>query len=346
MRDFIAKDLERSLDDILEQLSPLRGAEVLITGGTGFVGSWLARALCWLNDYRAFDTKIILLSRTPLKLKEADECFFDRSDVSFIKSDIRSIKELPQSISYIIHAAASPDNRVHMSDPVNTMDVIANGTKSILDAASRLADLKCVMHLSSGQVYESLNNGELIEEGRQRCGLKSGITSIYPEAKQFSESLCMAYRSQYKVPVVVVRPFAFIGPFQSLNKPWAVNSFLQEALNAQPIRILGNGKPKRSYLYATDMAAWLLAMLASGRDGGVYNLGSSEEVSLLDVAVAINSILKDKVDIVVKEIDSSESKFIPDLSFVKESFKVKENFSFTEALNRTVEWNLYRLGRK
>ena len=76
--------------------------------------------------------------------------------------------------------------------------------------------------------------------------------------------------------------------FPENNKPWAINSFLQEALNGQPIRIIGNGTSQRSYLYASDMAAWILVILSAGKRGDIYNLGSSEGVSLIDVANKIN----------------------------------------------------------
>ncbi|WP_019556959.1 NAD-dependent epimerase/dehydratase family protein [Thiomicrorhabdus arctica] len=345
MKKMIQDDIQRSIQGLSSTFGSLKGKVILITGGTGFVGAWVARSLVWLNDELNFDCSIIILTRNPKKLEELDPDLYGRSDISFIKSDIRSLHDLPQDINYIIHSAANPDNRVHMSDPVNTMDVIAIGTKAIMDAASRLSDIKGIVYLSSGQVYgDAPGNGAAISENSQGYLLKKGINSIYPEAKRYSEALCLAYRSLYKLPVTIVRPFSFIGPYQELNKPWAINSFMQEALNGQPIRILGNGKPKRSYLYATDMAAWLLAILANGKDGEVYNLGSSEEVSLLEVANEINSIISIPVDIIVKNNNTLESNFIPSLDYIHTQLGVKENFTFKEALLHTIKWNVNKQG--
>jgi len=340
MKDFIKNDINKSMQRLVPNLNSLKGKTILITGGTGFVGSWVARTLAWLNDEFEFGCRVILLARTPENLQKSDSDLYHRDDMSFIRSDIRSLHSLPKDINYIIHAAASPDNRVHMSDPVNTMDVIAMGTKAVLEAASRLADIEGIIHISSGQVYGGApDNGVALSEAMAGGFLKGNVTSIYPEAKRYAETFCLAYRSQYKLPINIVRPFSFIGPFQSLNKPWAINSFLQEALNKQPMRMVGNGKPQRSYLYASDMAAWLLVILANGERGSIYNLGSSEGKSLQDVANKINRIIPNPVEIIVQNHNDDDSKFIPNVNHVIEQLQVEEVFTFDEALEHTIKWN-------
>lgn len=347
MQDFIENDIRKSLQAMVPDLDILRDKTILITGGTGFVGAWVARSLAWLNDEFNFKCRIILLARNPNKLEKSDPELYQRDDITFKRSDVRSIHNLQSDINFIIHAAATPDNRVHMSDPVNTMDVIALGTKAVMDAASRLSDIEGIVHLSSGQVYgKPPVNGDTLSETMLGSFLKSDITSVYPEAKRYSETVCLAYRSLYKLPISIVRPFSFIGPFQELNKPWAINSFLQEALNNQPMRIVGNGKPQRSYLYATDMAAWLLMILAKGKRGDVYNLGSSEAVSLLDVANKINIIISKPVEVIVQNHNNDISKFIPNLDYITKQLKVKEIFTFEQALQHTVKWNVDYLNKK
>ncbi|KFN39360.1 MAG: hypothetical protein JU82_07530 [Sulfuricurvum sp. MLSB] len=346
MKTFIVENLARSLEKIVPELEKLKGATILITGGTGFVGSWTARAIAWLNDNFNFGCQMILLSRDPKTLEQSDSELYHRNDITYIRSDIRSVHNLPSNINYIIHAAANPDNRVHMSDPVNTMDVIALGTKAILDAATRLPDLRGIVYLSSGQVYgKAPENGETLRETILCNFSKNDITSIYPEAKRYAEAVCLAYRSLFKLPICIVRPFSFIGPFQKLNKPWAVNTFLQEALNNQPMRIVGNGKPQRSYLYASDMAGWLLMVLAQGKSGDIYNLGSSEGVSLKEITEKINKLLPQPVEVIIQNYNNDTSRFIPSLEHISEKLNVKAIFGFDEALQLTIQWNVDNLNK-
>lgn len=344
MDKIISDNLNKSLSGAATKLEKIKDSVILITGGTGFVGSWTARAIAWLNDNYGFGCKVILLSRNPKNLECIDPVLYGRHDIAYISSDIRSIHNLPQNINYIIHAAANPDNRVHMSDPVNTMDVIALGTKAVMDAATRLTDVRGIVYVSSGQVYgKAPASGESLKESISYSFSKNDITSVYPEAKRYAETICLAYRSLFKLPISIVRPFSFIGPYQNLNKPWAINTFLQEALNRQPMRIVGNGKPQRSYLYASDMAAWLVAILANGQTGDIYNLGSGEGVSLLEATDKINRLLLSPVDVIVQNYNDDESRFIPNLEYVSKKLGLDVVFGFDEALRQTILWNIDNL---
>ncbi len=344
MQKTIHKDLEKSLSYLLPSLEKLKMKNITITGA-GFMGSWIVRALTWLNDVHEFQIKINLITKHPDKLKISDNSLYKRSDVNTIRSDIRSIHELPTDTNFIIHTVGNPDNRSHMSDPINTMDVIATGTKVLLDNASRLENIETIIYISSGQVYGREIDSDKINELTINS-IKNDVKSIYPEAKRYAEAVCLAYKSTHKLPIIIVRPFSFIGPFQELNKPWAVNSFLQEALNKQAMRIIGNGKPQRSYLYASDMAAWLLTILANGKAGDIYNLGSSQGVSLLEITNKINNILKETVKVTIQNYNNNESKFIPDEDSIKDKFGVKEMFSFEEALENTINWNINNLEKR
>ena len=160
-------------------------------------------------------------------------------------------------------------------------------------------DIQKILNVSSGLVYgaQPLHLSH-IPETHAGGPEPDSVTAVYAEAKRYGESVSAAWRTQFKLPVVTARPFAFIGPYQGLDKPWAVNNFLRDALLGVPIRILGDAQTVRSYMYPSDMAHWILRILAAGTPGTAYNVGSPRAITLDDVAHKIGSSVAEPVDVV------------------------------------------------
>lgn len=337
--EIIKNDCAEVITPSVSMLDSLKNRLVYITGGTGFVGTWITETIAFLNDNYRFNTYLIIVARNIDLFREKVPHLAVRKDVTLVSMNVRNIVEIPGDVSYILHAAATPDNRQHMSDPLGVMDTITKGTNSVLDAAIRLPDLKKVLSISSGQVYGSRRtaDGAVTESsfGAVDCNT---ITSVYPEAKRYAETLCCAYWSLYKIPAAIARPFAFIGPYQSLDKPWAVNNFIRDALMNIPIRIIGNGLPVRSYMYPSDMAYWLLRMLIDGKPGVAYNVGSPEGVSLNDLARKIKECSDMRSDIVIKNMNDDRSQFIPDISLSKKELGLDIKVNADDAVKKSIAW--------
>jgi len=316
-------------------LKTLKNKQILITGGSGFIGIWLTHLVLYLNDTQNFNIKLYLIARNISD--ETSEIIANRKDVTFIKSDVRNIREFPKDVSYIIHAATSPDNRVYMSNPVESMDIIANGTKNVMENALLLEKLEKIINLSSGQIYGTINSHNIREEDFGKINTNS-ITAIYPEAKRYAETLTNAYRSLHKLPTVQIRPFSFIGPFMDMNKPWAVNNFIRDALKFKNIRILGNGKPIRSYMYPTDMAIWILNILVHGKVGSAYNLGSDVGISLEEVALKIKNIVGSSVNIDILNMNDTCSEFVPNIDHARQELGLDITVDIDTTLTKSIDW--------
>lgn len=336
----VKQDCIKSVYSSLDKLEKLRNSHILITGGTGFIGSWLSEMLTVLNEEYGFNVKIYLLGRNPPQTNSLKS----NANIIFIKSDIRNLKLIPSEINFIIHAAGSPDSAEHISYPSKTLDTFYIGTKNILDLGSRLPNLVKIVHLSSNKVYgDNFENALIAESNNRTSTLK--VNDVYAEAKRVSESLCRAFISEANLPIVITRPFAFVGPFQSLEKPWALNNFIRDAILGGPIRILGNQQTTKSYLYGSDVAAYLLNLLVLGKVGEVYNLGSQEFISLIDLAQKIKEIIGNSIDIKIK---SSKDEYQTTLFDVPECSKIIQEtgnlpaFSFEESLKKTIDWNSKR----
>jgi len=327
----------------LAALDELRGECLLITGGTGFMGTWLAELVAYLNDDHAFNTSLILLSDQAHEFAARAPHLARRPDITLVEQDIRGVVELPAAINWIIHAAGSPDNRLHASDPLRTIHVIAHGTDGLLAAAARLPNLKQILNISSGLVYGSQPlEVEAIAEDYRGMSECNAITAAYAEAKRMGETLCAAYRSQHRLLIVNARPFAFIGPYQLLDRPWAINNFIRDSILGGPIRILGDGETVRSYMYPSDMAWWLLNILLHGTSGLSYNVGSPHAVTLNQLADRITRHFREPIRVVSRVAGGAHlrrTRFVPDVSLAQRTLGLSCQVDLDTALQRTIEWH-------
>lgn len=336
------KTCQTSVDYLLPVVASLRNQSILITGGTGFMGKWLAEMVTYLNTAHQFNIKLYLLSRNIEAFRNAVPHLAYQPFIELIEADVRNVRDLPADVSYVIHAAATPDRREHATQPLRVIETIYKGTLSVLDAATRLPVLNKFLHISSNNVYGNIFHGTdgIIEKSMGHLDCNS-INAAYAEAKRLAETVCAVYRNQQKLPVTTVRPFAFLGPYQDLEKPWALNNFMRDTILGGPIRILGNKDTVRTYLYGSDMAAWLLAILANTKPANTYNIGSEEGISMMGLAEKIAGNVHHKVDIKVNSYKNSERYFSvlkPDLSQLKEDIAVRQTISLDDAIKKTLAW--------
>jgi len=338
----LKNDCQKSLHDYKDSLNVLRDQAILITGGTGFVGKWMAEAISLLNQEHGFNIKLYILARNIQEYKEEVPHLAKLPFITLLEQDVRNISSLPHDISYVLHAAGTPDNRKHTTNPLKTIDTIYQGTNAVLDACLRLNNLNKVVHISSNSVYGYLaDHPNSITESQIGILDCNTVNSAYSEGKRLAETVCAIYRNQQKLPIVIVRPFAFIGPYQGLEKPWAINNFIRDGILGGPIRILGNEETVRSYLYGSDMAFWLLKILANGKNGATYNVGGEQPVSLKVLAAKVTSNFSQKIEVLVrysKQYPPHPSVSVPNIDLIKSALKVKQVFDFDTSLKKTIDW--------
>lgn len=182
-------DVARSVAGLLDDLAPLRGSTVTVTGGTGFIGSWIAETVLHLNDVHAFGTELVLLARDTERFAATRPHLAGRSGIGLISADVRHLTDLPKATTWLLHAAGNPDNRAHSSMPLETMRIIAEGTANVLETAARCSALRLFLHLSSGLVYGP-QPADIDTIGEHATGSAPVLTasSAYAEAKRYAES--------------------------------------------------------------------------------------------------------------------------------------------------------------
>lgn len=324
------------------QLGDLRGGTVVVTGGTGFVGTWLAELLAYLNDEHGFETRINLLARHPERLRETAPHLVGREDVRTIAADVRDVLELPTGTTWLIHAAGKPDLPFHATYPLETMSVASGGTMAVLNAVLRYCSaFRRLLYLSSAFVYgpQPAALPALTEDftGAPDCRT---VSAAYPEAKRHGETLCAAARSQMRIPTLVARPFTFVGPYQTIESPWALTQPMRDALDGRPVRVPGAGQMVGSFLYGSDMAFWLLRILAAGEAGEAYNVGSPHEAPIEQASHLVAACFAPMPSVQLPAARTGKpvmQRLVPDTRAAA-ALGLHVTVPLKEAISRTVAW--------
>ena len=314
---------------------------IAVTGGTGFLGTWFAEMVAALNDEYHLGITLDLYARNINDWIQKYPHLSDRRDICLKSQDVRSPFEFARNTNFVIHAAGIPNNRVHASDPLRVHQTIILGLNNALDAATQLDNLTRFLNVSSCLVSGTPNRPGPLTETEYFPIPCSQIHRVYVEAKRAAENLAAIYRSQFRMPVSTIRPFTFAGPYQELDRPWAINNFMRDILTGGDIRIHGNGNARRSYLYGSDAAWWILSALVKGEDGATYNVGSSTPITHLELVNLISKRVTPKPSIVLNTVPSKQvavDDLFPDISVTQTKLGVSQTCSLEQVIDKTWRW--------
>lgn len=321
-------DFARAEDD----LATLRGARILLTGGTGFLGRWLVSAVVHAHSFGGIDLSLdVVTRRDPSALPDGV------AGVHFVTSDVREL-ECVSAYDFVIHGAASSTSTWGVGDgaPATLADVIVRGTSRVLEIAA--ASSARMLFLSSGAVY-----GEQIapvSELAQSAPTLGDPRSIYGQAKRVAEALCACSRTEYSLPVVIARLFAFVGPLLPLDAHFAAGNFIGDALRGKTIDVAGDGTARRAYLYAGELASWCWALLVRGNGGSAYNVGSSDDVSIKELAELVGRLADPPVTVKVALPPGSgaASWYVPRVDKAFEELGLRASVPLPLAIEKTLNW--------
>lgn len=344
MRDSIRKqiriDCAVSSDASLPALDGFIDQHLAVVGGFGFVGTWLAEMVAFLNDERRSSIKLTLLGRNPA-LWRSKYPHLDRDDIDAVPIDVRLPFELPDQTSAVVFAAGIADPRVQASEPQRVYQSVLFGLHNTLTAASRLQNLSKLINFSSGLVAGHSDLPDVLCEDTIGSLDFKRPHNLYAETRRAAEAVASAFSSQFRLPVTTLRAFTFLGPFQPWDAPWAINSFIRDALSGVDIRVHGNGSVRRTYLYGSDVASWLLRVILEGQSGEVFNIGADEPVSHRQAAEWVAELVTPSPQVVVqsRSLDEHRSRdFIPSLSHIRRRLGVECTVDARGALARSLAW--------
>ncbi len=314
----------RDLDAVVElsthDLLSWRDSRLLVTGATGFVGSWVVAVLRHANRELRLGLDIVTLARHPSR----------EAGVTAVAADIRSLS------AEAVRAVGRPDGIVHLAcpnvpeDPRSLEATIVDGTKNV----ARLATGGTRFLLaSSGAVH-----GFATQLQRQvpEYFPTTSEASPYGLAKRVAERHVRNMTEHGGIDAVVARLWAFAGPLLPLHAHFAFGNFVADALARRPIEITGNPRTVRSYLYPVDLVVWLLAVFTRGRGGIAYNVGSDVETTIDELATTIGRISGTSVR---SSGHGPASYYVPDTSRARHELAVAQTVALDDAVARTLAWH-------
>lgn len=277
----IIEDMDEVVSDSVIPWKALENTVVLVTGATGLIGSHVVKTLLYAADKLGLKVNVCAVVRNIAKAEKvfAGQKAFWGNRLSFYKGDVRAAFPQDMKADYIIHAASATASLEFISRPVDVIDTTLDGTRSILQLAHQSAS-RSVVYISSMEVYGALDHARVCENESGYIN-PLAVRSSYPQSKRMAETLCVAYFTQYGVPVKIVRPTLTFGAGvpETDNRVYA--QFARSALSGTDIVLHTLGMTKRDYIYTSDAVRSILSVLFLGENGKAYNLSNVETYSTI-----------------------------------------------------------------
>ena len=342
-----ARDLESIASSTCIPWRALDGAHIFVTGATGFWGNWLLESFVRAREIHDLNANLTFLSRHPEAFFEARPHLARCKYLHAIRGDVRDFEVENPRFSHVIHAATPASAAFNESAPLQMFGTIVDGTRRVLELCEKAGAHRLLL-ASSGAIYGAQPSeiSHIKEDFGGAPDLRD-IKSAYAQGKRASEWLALAHAQsvQHDLQVSIARGFAFVGPLLPLDIHFAVGNFVRDALAGDTISLSGDGKPLRSYLYASEMSIWLWAILLRGESGRAYNVGSEEGRPLREIAKIVADVAQEidgraRQVLVAREPDLSRpaSLYVPSTRRAREELGLVQQVNLDDSIARTLLW--------
>lgn len=309
-------------------------ARVVITGGAGFLGSHLCdRFIAEGDEVICIDN---LLTGTPDNIAH----LMGHPNFQFICHDVTNFIYVEGKVDYVLHFASPASPMDYLRYPIQTLKVGSLGTHKALGFAK--AKGARFLLASTSEVY-----GDPLVHPQPESYWGNvnpiGVRGVYDEAKRFAEAMTMAYHRYHGLETRIARIFNTYGERMRLNDGRMIPAFMTQALSGEPLTVFGDGSQTRSVCYVSDLVEGIVRLLHSDVVEPV-NLGNPDEVSVLELAKEIRSIVGSNSPIEYRPLPEDDPKVRrPDIGRARELLGWEPRVSRSEGLQKTAEYFRQRL---
>jgi UDP-glucose 4-epimerase len=314
---------------------------VLITGGAGFIGSHLADAYLQRGD------EVAVIDDLSTGTIENIRHLKDHPRFQYTIESVHNqpvTAELVDQCDVVFHLAAAVGVKLIVESPVRTIETNVRGTEVVLALANKKK--KKVLIASTSEVYGLSADVPFREDGNLVMGATTKGRWSYACSKAIDEFLALAYWREKKLPTTIVRLFNTVGPRQTGRYGMVIPTFVRQALAGRPITVYGNGKQTRCFGYVGDVVGALIKLMDHPDSvGQVFNIGSSEEISILELAEKVKQLTESDSEIVFVPYDEAyEEGFedmprrVPDITKIKELVGFNPDMELTGILQSVINY--------
>jgi len=303
--------------------------EHLVSGAAGFIGSHLCdRLLADGHSVLGLDNLITGARRNLAHLE-------GHSRFRFLEFDVTRPIDVPGRFDHVWHLASLASPKEYLAHPIETLESGSTATRNMLEIARR--DNARFLITSTSECY-----GDPLEHPQVETYWGNvnpvGLRSCYDESKRYAEALTMAYHRTHGVRTNIARIFNTYGPRMALKDGRVVPAFLDQALQAQPLTIFGDGTQTRSFCYVSDMVEGLVR-LASSEERYPVNLGNPVELTILEFAERIRELMGSNLPIVFEPLPSDDpKKRRPDITKAQRVLGWQPQIPLATGLSETVAY--------
>ena len=302
---------------------------ILLTGGAGFIGSYLTERLLEAGNQVICMDNLITGSLENIKHLSKNENF------EFTKHDVSNYILMEEKVDFVLHLASPASPVDYLEHPIKTLKVGSLGTHNSLGVAKKY-NAKFLL-ASTSEVYgDPLVNPQ--PETYWGNVNPIGPRGVYDEAKRFAEAISLAYHRNHGIDVKIARIFNTYGERMRSHDGRVVPNFVDQAVNNEPLTVYGDGSQTRSFCYVSDLVEGLIKLMNSDLNEPV-NLGNPVEMSILDFAKKIKEITGCKSEIVYNDLPINDPKVRrPDITKAKEKLGWEPKVGLDEGLEKTIKW--------
>jgi len=327
--------LSGDVSTILQNLNKpdFEGKTVLVTGGAGFLGSWICEVLV------SQGAKAICLDNLSSGLEANTSHLSGNANFKFIKQDITEPFNLEGKIDLVLHLASRASPFEFKRFP---LEILAANTLGTLNALEIAKEHRARFLFAS--TSETYGNPSVVPTPESYYGNVNsvGIRGCYDEGKRCGEAYVVAYRRQYDLDVRIARIFNTYGPRMRADGIYGrvAPRFISQALSGAPITIFGNGKQTRSFCYVTDQIEGLLRLAFSDRaKGEVVNIGNDQETTVIELAKTIKNLTDSTSEIAFYPLPQDDPlRRCPNITKAKEILEWQPKVELDEGLRNTIDW--------